>query len=398
MVGLQPLVGHVVAAAHAADVVAPPFDLLTEERRRELVAARPDSFLRVLPPRDAGDAELRTNRQALERLLDTGRLVPMERPSLGVLSLEDRGLRTVALIGDVELAAFLDGRVLPHERVRPERVERLAHHLQVVGVASSPVCVVHRPTAAITALTDQLGRGAPDVVVDADDGVRLTLHLVTDAAAQREMAEAVDAAGTLFVADGHHRAAAVARHAARGDGRKAATGGTGPPGRVLTAVVPSDHLRLLAFHRRVDGLGDAAASSVLGELEAVGVFPEPLTGPSIPPDPGVIHLTAERRWWTIDLRDRRVDGPVESLDVRLVERELLEPLGRLGASPEGLAVVPVPDPLGLDALVRPGSIGLALHPPSIEDVLAVAEAGAVMPPKSTYLVPKLRSGLLVVPR
>lgn len=378
-----PLDGHVVAPLHAPNVVAPPYDALTAEQREQLATDAPDNFLAVLPTGRPTAAGLRANARALERLIITGRFVPMDRPSLGVLSLTDHGARTVAVMGDIEVAAYLDGRVLPHERVRAERVDQLASHLDVVGIASSPVCVVHRPTTAVTRLTEQVLLGAPHVAFDAIDGVRVALHLVTDPGLQRRLSEAVAAAGTLFVADGHHRAAAVARQGIA---------------HVLSAAVPSDHLRVLAFHRRVDGLGDASASSVLRELEIEGLLPEPLSAPGDPPGTGVVHLTAEARWWSIDLRDRRRGGPVEALDVRLVERELLEPLGRLGAGPEGTRVEPVAAPVGLAALVRPGSVGIALHPPSIEDVLAVAEAGAVMPPKSTYLAPKLRSGLIVAPR
>jgi uncharacterized protein (DUF1015 family) len=389
VVTLRAFEGHVVAADHAAAVVAPPYDLLTAEQRAELTSARPDSFLNVLPSDLADDTAFRRNREALDSLLTRERFVPIAGPALGVLRLDHPGGSTTAVVGDVEVEAFLDGRVLPHERVQPERVAQLARHLEVVAIASSPVCVVHRPSAAVTAVTDQILRTrAADVRFDADDGVAVSFHLATEPALRERLARAVDDAGRLYVADGHHRAAAVAH-----TGRQ--------PGWVLTAAVPSDQLRVLAFHRRVDGLGDASGSSVLAELEALGVRPEPLPTASSPAQPGVVHLTAGGAWWALDLRDRRADGPVERLDVRLLEREVLEPLGVLGADPahgEGVEVVAVPAPVGLDALVRPGSVGFALYPPSIDDVLDIADAGVVMPPKSTYLAPKLRSGLVVVPR
>jgi uncharacterized protein (DUF1015 family) len=388
MVALRPFVGHVVAAEHAAEVVAPPYDLLSPDQRAELAANQPESFLNVLPNGDASEADLRANHQALRHLMDARRFVAIEGPALGVLRLDHPGGHTVAVIGDVDVAAFVDGRVLPHEHVRPDRVAQLARHLETVRIASSPVCVVHRPSAAVNVLTDRILRtSAPDVSFVAGDGVRVTLHLVTAPEMRAQLGAAVGAAGQLYVADGHHRAAAVAH-------------GATSPAMVLTAAVPSDQLHVLAFHRRIDGLGDPDASSVLAELEGVGLLPEPLARPAGPREPGIVHVTLDGRWWVIDLRDRRADGPVESLDVRLVERELLEPLARLGADPDrpGVEVVAVPAPMGLDALVRPGSVGLALHPPTIDDVLAVAEAGAVMPAKSTYLAPKLRSGLIVVPR
>jgi uncharacterized protein (DUF1015 family) len=392
VVALRPFEGHVVAAEHAARVVAPPYDLLTAEQRVQLAAERPDSFLNVLPAGPADVVALRANRAALDRLMKAERFVAIDGPALAVLRLDHPGGSTIAVIGDVEMGAYVDGRVLPHEHVRADRVGHLARHLEVVRIASSPVCVVHRPSADVDALTDEILRTtSPEVNILADDRVRLSLHLVTTPSLQEQLAAAVDTAGRLYVADGHHRAAAVGHASHAGPG----------PARVLTAAVPADQLRVLAFHRRVDGLGDASASSVLAEFEALDLLPEPLTAASAPEVPGIVHVSVEGRWWAIDLRDRRVEGPVEGLDVRLLERELLEPLGALGADPDhggGIEVVAVPAPMGLDALVRPGSVGLALHAPRIEDVMAVADAGAVMPAKSTYLAPKLRSGLIVVPR
>jgi uncharacterized protein (DUF1015 family) len=386
VVALQPIDGRIVAPDHAAAVVAPPYDVLTEAQRAELATGAPDSFLSVLPTGPPTPEGLDANLEALTRLVETGRFVPVERPFVGVLSLTAGGARTLAVIGDIEVEAYLDGRVLPHEHVTVDRVAQLVGHLDVVGIASSPVCVVHRPTAEVTRLTEQVLTDDPVVAFDAADGVEVALYLVTDPARQHGLSAAIDAAGTLFVADGHHRAAAVAQHGAA---------------TVLTAVVPSDQLRVLAFHRRVDGLGDATAARVLAAFEDLGLSPEPLPSAFAPAAPGIVHVTVEGRWWAIDLRDRRAEGPVESLDVRLLERELLDPLGWSGAAAArdgGVEVTAVPGPVGLDALVRPGSVGLALHPPRIEDVLAVAEAGAVMPAKSTYLTPKLRSGLVVVSR
>lgn len=389
MVAFRGFEGHVVAAHHAATVVAPPYDLLTVEQRARLAVDRPDSFLNVLPSGAADDAGLRANRAALDELMAAGRFVGIDGPALGVLRLDHPVGSTTAVVGDVEVEAFVDGRVLPHEHVRADRVAQLARHLEVVRIASSPVCVVHRPSAELAELTERIVRAtAPVVAFRAEDGVGVSLRLVTDTSLRRQLSDAVDAAGRLYVADGHHRAAGVV-HAGR------------PTALVLTAAVPSDQLRVLAFHRRIDGLGDRSASRVLAAVDDLGLTPEPLEVASPPVMPGVVHMTVADRWWAIDLRDRRADGPVESLDVRLIERELLEPLGWARADPErdgGPEVVAVPEPMGLDALVRPGSVGLALHPPRIDDVLTVADAGAVMPAKSTYLAPKLRSGLIVVPR
>ncbi|MFA9431713.1 DUF1015 family protein [Egicoccus sp. AB-alg2] len=397
MAKLLPFTGHVVADHGAHAVVAPPYDALTPAQRTAMAAADPRSFLNVLPPAGPeahADLEhtLHACRRNLDRLLQDGHFQAIPRPTLVVVALGAGADRVIAIVGDLEVSGFgapgEAAEILPHERVDGDRVAQLVRYLEVVGVASSPVALTHRPHPAVTAAAAAIVADAPDVAFRGDDGMDVALWLVTDPARQADLVAAVDAAGRLFVADGHHRAAAVAAHEP----------GTG---RVLSALLPADQLRVLPFHRRVHGLGEPLADMVLDRLRDRGLVPQPLPGAAAPDGPGRVHLVVAGTWWALDLRDRAVtDDPVEALDVRLAEREIVAPLlaattGEAGAAG---ATVPVPAPQGLAALEVPDAVGIALAPPDVEQVLRVAEAGATMPPKTTYVLPKLRSGMLVVPR
>lgn len=413
MLDLHPFTGHVVHADRARQVVAPPYDALTPEIRAALAATDPDNYLGALPPGgpsgdgDALDAALTRCRDHLDALLAGGRYRPIDGEAVGVLELRTGDHRAVAVVGDVPVGAFTDGRVRPHEQVGDARVHDLARYLEVVGVASSPVALTQRPDAAVTAATDEvIHAGVPDVAYRAEDGVDVALWCVTDPATRDRLCGAVAGAGTAYLADGHHRAAAA--------GRYAATVGAQPDhaaGRVLSAVLPTDHLTVLAFHRRLDavlratGAGADGTSSTDGPtggevdallvgLRTAGVVVDALVGPAAPGRSHHLTLTAGGRWWHLDAAALARSGDVvESLDVRLAERDLVPLL-----TDRAVPVVPVAAPLGLEALVVPGAVGLALHPPSTEDVLAVADAGRDLPPKTTYIAPKLRSGLLVTPR
>lgn len=392
MLTLAPLTGHRVAADHAASVVAPPYDALTPAQREALAAADPDSFLNVLPSggseTSALDDALAACRDALARLLSEGRFVALPGASLAVVAIGEGSGRTIGVVGDVDVAAFEDGRILPHERVQSHRVEALARYLDVVGVSSSPVCVTHPPDDTITAVTAPILERLPDVAFHDEDGSDVALWVVTDPSDQRRLADAVAAVGTLYIADGHHRAAAIARHASR----QAHTGG--PSARVLTAVVPADHLRILPFHRLV-ALPDLDVATLTGRLAERGLEATRITGPSAPNRSGSFHVTLDGAWWRVDARERRAAGPVEQLDVRLVGRELLAPLLGTDDVDHDARVTPIAPTVGVPALVRDGHLGVALHPPSIDAVIEVARAGATMPPKTTYVAPKLRSGLLL---
>jgi uncharacterized protein (DUF1015 family) len=414
---LRPFTGHVVAAERAHRVVAPPYDALDPAARAALAATDPDSYLGALPPGTAADpaqlgTALATCRRHLAQLFAAGRYRALPGPAMGVLTFDDGTARAVAIVADVPVSAFAaltraapgaelgtsrdDGLVRPHEQVQTPRVDALARYLEVVGVASSPVALTQRPSPEVTAATSAITSAPPSLAYRAEDGVDVALWCTTDPVACRSLASAVAAAGPAFLADGHHRGAAAVRHAAQT--------GAGPDdaaGRVLCAILPSDHLTVHPFHRRFDGVlepdvGDGA-SALLTRLRDAGVVITPAEGPH---EPGAVHrigLTAAGGWWHLDVAALgRDDDLVESLDVRLVERDLA-PLITAGQT-DPLPPVPVPAPLGLDTLVRPGSVGLALHPPDVTTVLAVADAGGSLPPKTTYVTPKLRSGLIVTPR
>lgn len=401
----RPFTCHLVAPARAEAVVAPPYDSLTPDQRSAMAAADPESFLNALPPAGPGsDADLASTlescRRNVQRFVATGRFLPLAGPVLAIVTLESGGDRTVAIVGDLPASAFdLDatgalGMVRPHERVDPARVDQLARYLEVVGVASSPVAVAHRPSDAVAAATAPVLERPPRIGFQGDDGVDIAVWIVNDEREQAALADAVEGAGTLYVADGHHRAAAA--------GARAVSGGSRGVGSVLTAVIPTDHLAVLPFHRRLVGAPDPSPQGVLRRLREVA-DPDELDVPWQPDRPGCVAVTAGGRWWRLDLRDHVQPGPVEGLDVRLVERSILPALLD-GASPAPFGspgmprVEPVPGPAGLAALERDGTVGIALAPPRAEAILEVADAGQVMPPKTTYVTPKLRSGIFLAPR
>jgi uncharacterized protein (DUF1015 family) len=225
----------------------------------------------------------------------------------------------------------------------------------------------------------------PELAHRSADGVEVRWWTVRDPTTVATLTAAIDRVGTLFVADGHHRAAAVAR--ARADGGDL-------DDRVLTAIVPADHLAVLPFHRRAEGIADPAGT-LRRLLADRGLDAEPLDGPAVPEEPGTVTVVAGDGWWRLDLRARRRGGVVDGLDVALVGRELLDPLVSLVP---GAQVDPVAAPLGLGALTGPDAIGVALVGPDLEEILQVASAGEVVPPKTTYITPKLRSGVLLLPR
>lgn len=406
MLELHTITPHLVAPEHAAQVIAPAYDAVTAGQRQALAASNPDSFLRALPSDRVDGPVLQDNRRAVARLLAEGRFTGRWSEMLVVLELTDHGRQLTAVVGDIDVAAYVDGTIRPHEHVRPDRVAELSRYLDEVGYASSPVCVLHARSTDLERLTREVRAAAPLVDTSLPDGGTVRLWPVTDPVRCAGLAAAARRVTAPTVADGHHRAAAVARRVGVAAARPPAEGtepgaASGPPrgtGRVLTALVAGEELTVEPFHRRIDGLGAVTVDEVAAVLAERGLRLQPLPGPGTPDRRGTVHLVVAGSWWRLDLGDRGSPRPGGSLDASIVEREVLAPLGTLAPGPGPARVTPVPGPLGLDALDRPGAVGVALLPVTLAELLAVTGAGHVLPQKSTYLLPKLRSGVLLVPR
>jgi uncharacterized protein (DUF1015 family) len=406
MLELHPITPHLVAPEHASQVIAPAYDALTAEQREAFAASRPDSFLQALPSGRVDAPTLERNRRAVARLLRQGRFTGRGSEMLVVLELADHGRQLTAVVGDVDVAAYLDGTIRPHEHVRPGRVAELTRYLDGVGYASSPVCVLHARSAELDRLTRTVRDGAPLIDASLPDGGTVRLWTVTDALRAAELVVAARSVGMPTIADGHHRAAAIARRVGDAATRAPApatsqSGRSGPrpeARRVLTALVCADELAVEPFHRRIDGLGDVRASEVAAVLGERGLRLQALPGPGLPERRGIVHLVVAGSWWRIEVGDRGRPEPGGSLDAAIIEHEVLVPLGTLAPGPAPAPIVPVPGPVGLDALDRPGAVGVVLLPVTLTELLAVTSAGHVLPQKSTYLLPKLRSGVLLVPR
>lgn len=407
---LRPLTGyHAAARPRAADPRVGSPDPATErgDEDTERVDALDQDVLIDALIRDLADHQTEPTdttgpaQRAVARLVRARQLVMLPGPAVALLTIERPGAHppVTALIGNLPAAAYGDGRVRGHEGLQPDRLAAARRYVEMVRLATTPVCLAHTPHPGLADLISEVRRRPPTLVrrgptepqrppVAAPPAApRLELRVVTDPPTRAALIAASGQLGTLYLADGHHRAAAVTTADLATRARRL----------VLSALVPTDHLDVQAFHRRVR-LADAAqhGAALLARLRAAGASLHPASASGLPAlvaaARGSFGLFDGTGWWRV-----MVARDTDELDVEVAGRTVLTPLlGRddLDGDPRLETVEPT---VPIAALGVEGSIALWLPAPGIEVVRRVADAGEHLPAKTTYFTPKLPGGLLVEP-
>jgi len=393
----EPFAGWLIRPEWAARVIAGAYDAKSPEERRAIVETNPYSYLGVTrsdedlaPGDDADQAELlRRGAHTLTTILEAGAFEATGHPALYAYRLTFAGHSQLGVVGALAVSGFNDGRVLTHENVRPNRARLLSGHLQTVGATSSPIALTHHPDAGIAAILAAVSEREPAV----HHNVEEVLHevWVLDEHESVAVAELL-ADNPVYVTDGHHRSAAAIAGAQDRD----------EPAfrRTLAVLFPSDALRVEAFHRRIpdQAAPDTETLEALlaeaGDLTEVGTLEE--ARPQEPREVGVYHRGS---WWKLVLPEPTTTSPVGLLDVERLRADVIRDLLGIDELQPDSGADYVPAPSGIDEVVRrcdeDGRIGFLMYPTSIEGLMAVAEAGELMPPKSSYVAPKPRSGIFL---
>jgi uncharacterized protein (DUF1015 family) len=390
---LEPFPARIVRAEWADHVVSPMHDALSREERAAILEERPYSWLHVSrTPDDAVDGQDvdpealdAANAAALHRMLDAGLYEEFPEPALYMYRLRAADHEQTGIVGEVPPPAFVDGRVLGHEGVQPERVDALGLHLARLGARSTLVALMFRQDDDIRKIVEATTDGSPLRTFGAGD-LEQSVWRIDDKESIERIQERLEQ-GPLYITDGHHRAMASVALWERA-GR--------PEGAGVPAVLfPEDALRMLAFHRRIVGPLPLAVDDLLAKLRDRLTLTE---GQTQPAERGVFGLYVGGRWYRlVPARDEAVVG-VESLDVSRLHREVLEPLFGFGeAGDPGLEFVS--DAVPLAELTRrvdeDGGAAFTLMPPTFDQFVEVADRHEQMPAKATYFDPKPRSGLFL---
>jgi uncharacterized protein (DUF1015 family) len=407
---IKPFAGLRPAPGRADEVVAPPYDVMNRAEAKAMAAGRPWSFLHISRPEidlddsvDPYDPQVyRKARENLDRMRAHGVLTQDAAPSYYVYRLTMGTHVQTGIVAAASVAAYEADRIKKHEFTRPVKEDDRVRQIEALNAQTGPVFLVYRSDAAIDAmLAARAAEGAPEMDVTAADGVRHEVWPLADPDAVEALTAAFERLDALYVADGHHRSAAAARVAASRAGANPDHDGSEAYNYFLSVVFPHDQMQILDYNRVVRELPPGVdAGAFLVQLEnAFSV--ELAEGPVRPARPGEFGMYLAGRWYRLVIDPVRIprNDPVASLDVSLLQDNLIEPLLGISDPRRDDRIDFVGGIRGLGELSRrvdvgDGAVAFALFPTSMDALMAVADAGEVMPPKSTWFEPKLADGLV----
>ena len=399
---IRPFTGLRPVPAEAAAVAAPPYDVLNTEEARARAAGKANSFLHISKPEidlPAGTdpyapAVYAKGVENLKRLVADGVLVRDSRAHYYVYRLKMGDHVQTGFVAAASVAAYDINRIRKHEFTRPDKEDDRVRQIEALNAQTGPVLMAYKADKDVQAIIEGVAKTAPLYEVTADDGIVHTIWRMDDQSAIDRLTALVDAMKALYIADGHHRSAAASRVAASRRGKSETAE------YFLAVAFPHDQMRIFDYNRVVKDLNGLTPEAFLAKVkDRFDVTP---VGAQVKPEkPTVFGMYLGGAWYKLAIHEKYIphQDPVARLDVSLLQDNLIAPVLGIVDQRRDKRIDFVGGIRGLKELekrVNSGEmqVAFALHPTTLEQLMAVADADQVMPPKSTWFEPKLADGLV----
>jgi uncharacterized protein (DUF1015 family) len=386
----------------AREVIAPPYDVLSSAEARARARGKPWSFLHVskaeidLPEGTDpySNAVYATAAENLKRMIAEGVLMRDANPNYYAYRATWTGGRQTGLACIASLADYATNRVRKHELTTPVKETDRVKQIEALNAQTGPVMMAYPHAPELDRALKRATDRDPDVAVTADDDVSHELWVIGEAAAIDQFTRLFEALPAIYIGDGHHRTAAAARVAeARG-------GAKGSHGYFLSVIFPHHEMTILDYNRVIRDLNGRTPEQLLAEI-AGRYAVSPAQSPVRPTAASEVGMFMGGRWYQLRLLPGLVPkgDPIARLPITLLARNLIEPLLGITDPRTDKRIDFIGGGRGLSELERRVSSGemavaFALYPTSMDDLIAVSDVGAIMPPKSTWFEPKLADGMV----
>ncbi|MBW2674776.1 MAG: DUF1015 domain-containing protein [Deltaproteobacteria bacterium] len=408
MVAVKPFRAVRPQQQYVKDVASYPYDVIDSREARLLTRENAKSFLRIVKsevdsPDDTADCEevYERARENLYDFLSEGTLFQDEKACFYVYRQGMGDHVQYGVVGCVDVADYESGVIKRHELTRRDKEADRTRHIDRVNAQTGPIYLTYRATEAIDGMVREIVAGDPEYDFTADDGITHSAWVVANENVIEKIRQEFGQLDSLYIADGHHRAAAAAAVARMR--READTGHTGTEeyNRTLAVIFPHNQLKIMDYNRVVRDLGGLGEEAFVGRVREHFVVSENFSRRS-PQRHGEFGMYLKGRWYSLQIGKRALKGddPVAELDVSLLQDNLLRPVLGIDDPRTDERLLFVGGIRGMDELERlvdsgEYTVAFSLYPTTMDQIMQIADRGETMPPKSTCFEPKLRSGIFV---
>ena len=408
MATIRPFMAIRPAEAYAKDVAALPYDVMNSEEAREMVQGKPWSFLHVDKaevdlPKDIdvySPAVYAKAKENLENMIHNGILGQDLLPNLYLYRMTMNGRSQTGLVCCTSVDEYINGTIKKHELTRADKEADRIRHVDTLSAQTGPIFLAYRDRADLQALIKKGKEEKPLYDFTAEDGITHRVYRIADEGMQEEIARIFKEMDSLYIADGHHRAASAVKVGLKRRAEHPDYTGEEEFNYFLSVVFPDSELMIMDYNRVVKDLNGLTPEAFLSAVEKCFTVEEKGTEPVKPAEKGEVGMYLDGKGYLLTVKEEyQSDDPVKGLDVSLLQDYLLSPILGIGDPKTDKRIDFVGGIRGLKELKKRTEsdcrVAFSMYPTSIGELFSVADAGLLMPPKSTWFEPKLRSGLFI---
>ncbi len=392
----------------AEAVAALPYDVVNSEEAREMTKDKPYSFLHV----DKAEIDLPVGtdiysphvyakaKENLDKLVSDGILVQDNKPMLYVYELTMDGRSQTGLVACTSIDEYLNGIIKKHELTREDKEQDRIRHVDICNANTGPIFLAYRTVDEISAIIENVKKNAPVYDFTAEDGIKHRAWVIDNDETANKLIELFKAVPNLYIADGHHRNASAAKVGLKRRAEHPDYTGDEEFNYYLAVIFPSDQLKIMDYNRVVKDLNGMTSEEFMNKLAEKFDIHE-ADGRAKPEKQYDFGMYLDKKWYMLTAKENlRVNDAVAGLDVSILQDNVLIPILGIGDIRTDKRIDFVGGIRGLGELERRVDSGemkvaFAMYPTSIDQLMTIADENKIMPPKSTWFEPKLRSGLFI---
>lgn len=392
----------------ASKIAALPYDVYTRKEAKKEVEKNPLSFLKIDRPETMFPDEMdmyapkvyQKARKVLEEMIEKGEFIQDETPCYYLYELTRNGHRQTGIVACASIDDYFNGTIKKHENTREEKEQDRIRHVDTLDTQTGPIFLAYRFDAVLKEIIEETKRKTPVYDFISEDKITHRVWVIDESEMMERIQQCFVKINKIYIADGHHRAASAIKVGCKR--RKEHPGYTGEEefNYFLCTLFAEEELEILDYNRVVKDLNGLSEIEFLEKIKESFEVEKAEESPYAPKQKKEFGMYLGKKWYKLQIKKEQVsDDVVESLDVSILQNKLLKPILGIKEPGKDNRIIFVGGIRGLKELehcVENGfQVAFSMYPTSMQELFSVADAGRLMPPKSTWFEPKLRSGLFL---